>query len=343
VGELDIQSGLVQHITTTLEQQYGMSGQLLRISTEKDDTFRLVTETGSVLVKVAAPDEGPDDIDLQVRAMRHLESYAPSIPVQRSVPSHDGSYYVSLENDARRSLRVLEFVEGRLLADVDATPALLADVGRVHGDMTVALTDFTHDRQKRSTPWDLHSLTALRSVVDDVETSARRSLATTVLDRFEEVVVPHLGTLERQVVHGDVSPFNVIIEREESSGVAGIIDFGDILNSAVIFDLSVPISNQLDAKAHHPWERTFPYLEGFLSRRPLASIELDLLSITAPARLLLRALLTVRRAGNDPERRDYLVTHGQHDWINLEAAWAATDHELTARIRETSQIDSADR
>lgn len=333
MGQVTDGSLLARRVESTLARRYGLSGRLARIPTERDDTFTCRTAGGLVLVKVAASDEDAADIDLQIEAMRYLETLAPDVPVQRVIPSRDGSFCVDLDGDSRRILRVLEYIEGTIMGDAEPTPKLLAQVGRTHADMVVALTPFVHPHQSRHMPWDLPSVVALRPVVNDLATAANRALATDVLDTFDEVVVPRLSALDRQVVHADVSPFNVVVSSGDPHTVIGIIDFGDIVCSAVLFDLSVPVANQLDAAEEHPWNRAFPYLSGFLSRRPLADTELDLLMITAPTRLLIRILLTAQRAAADPARLDYLIAHGQHDWMNLEAAWSVVGDDLGSRIR----------
>ena len=106
---------------------------------------------------------------------------------------------------------------------------------------------------------------------------ARRELADRMLQRFEQAVVPKLATLPRQVVHGDVNDYNVLVapqalvasgdervtgadvrhpslQREHCSqpiddqnltgqgqGV-GVIDFGDMVHTARVCNLGVALA-----------------------------------------------------------------------------------------------------
>jgi hydroxylysine kinase len=326
-------------VVDALASAYGLAGSLTTIATEKDDTYKLTTEHGCYLVKVAADDETAEDVDLQISAMQYLERTAPEQPVQRVVGALDGATFVPVMapgGAGPRSLRVLKFVDGPLMAELTPTPELLECVGRAHARMTMALTGFSHPQQDRHVVWDLQAFSSMRPLADELFTRCDALLATAVFDRFDHDVLPLLDTLERQVVHGDVSPFNVVIESGPSAEVAGFIDFGDITRSAVIFDLSVPLANQLSADTADPWQRAYSYLTGFLAERKVSDRELALIAATAPARLLLRALLSALRGSGDPARHDYLLSHGHQDWRNLEAAWSVSAGHVTSRLRSAT-------
>jgi hydroxylysine kinase len=311
-------------VLAALSRHYRLSGQLTRIATEKDDSYRLSSPDGTYLVKVTAADETPEVVDLQISVMRFLEKVVPELPVQRVVPTLDGRHFVPLSSadGTPRSVRVLQFIDGVLLADVEPAPALLAVVGRAHARMTSALRSFTHPHQDRYVIWDLHAFSALRPLCREVLEPYQLPLADEIFDRFDREVTPRLPGLTRQQVHGDVSPFNVIISDDNPAELAGLIDFGDTLRSTVVFDLTVPLSNLLTTETAQPWDRAGAYLAGFLDEVSIPADEIGLLAATAPARLLLRVLLTARSAAGEPERRDYLLSHNREDWRNLEAAWA---------------------
>ena len=73
----------VELVSTLLEGKYHLDGRLRPLPTEKDDTFRLRTESAHYLVKVSSPDEPQEVVALQTAAMRFLQDAAPELPVQR--------------------------------------------------------------------------------------------------------------------------------------------------------------------------------------------------------------------------------------------------------------------
>ena len=317
-----------------LEQSYGLKGMLVRIPTEKDETFRLRDGEETYLVKVSPPDEDPVIVQLQTACMEHLEATAPELPVQRLVRSLDGEPQVLLPAPVGpfdRVLRVMRFMPGDLLAHHEASAGQLQLVGSSLARLGLALQDFDHARADRLLLWDLKHFHRMRPLLDYVDEQHKRSLAEDIFDRFDEKVVPLLDTLTSQVVHGDFSPFNVLVDPDRPDYVAGIIDFGDVVRTPVIFDLSVTMANLLGTDPSSPWEHALHVMDGYLSIRPLPVQELEALIISAQARLLLRALITQWRASQLPQRRDYLLSHSKPDWDRLASTAAAPAPQTAIR------------
>ena len=309
-----------------LDQFYGLKGELVRIPTEKDETFRLQNGDGSYLVKLSPADEDPMIVQLQTACMEHLERTAPELPIQRMVRNLDGGaevYVPTSRGPFDRVLRVMHFMPGQMLAHDTPSAAQLRSVGASLARLDNALRDFDHPRADRRLLWDLKHFHRMRPLLDYVDDPARRSLAEAIFDRFDERVVPLLDTLSSQVIHGDFSPFNILVNSSSADYVSGIIDFGDAVRTPVIFDLSVTMANLLGANPDRPWERALGVLEGYQNLRPLPVQELEALMASAPARLLLRALITQWRATQLPERRDYLLSHSKPDWDRLAFTSAA--------------------
>lgn len=326
-----------------LEQFYRLKGTLVRIPTEKDETFRLRSGDNAYLVKLSPSDEDPMIVQLQTACMEHLERSAPGLPVQRIVRSVDGDSEVLVPSSGGpfdRVLRVMRFMPGQLLASETPTAVQLRSVGASLARLNLALQSFDHPRADRLLLWDLKHFSRMRPLLEHVHDPTRRSVAEDIFDQFDEGVAPLLGSLTSQVVHGDFSPFNVLVSSKTPDYVTGIIDFGDAVRTPVIFDISVTMANLLGAEPDRPWERALEVLQGYQRVHPLPVHELAALPITAPARLLLRALITQWRATHLPERRDYLLSHSEPDWDRLAstaAAPAPTVHPTPDRTSATGE------
>lgn len=309
-----------------LEQFYGLKGKLIRIPTEKDETFRLQNRDNPYLVKLSPSDEDPMIVQLQSACMEHLERTAPELPVQRIVRSLEGNSQVLVPTPRGpfdRVLRVMRFMPGQLLANENPSSAQLRSVGASLARLNGALQDFDHPCADRMLLWDLKHFSRMRPLLDHVHDRARRSLAEDIFDRFDTSVAPLLGTLTSQVVHGDFSPFNILVSPDCPDYVTGIIDFGDAVRTPVIFDIAVTMANLLGSDPDRPWARALEILQGYQRLRPLPVHELEALTVAAPARLLLRALITQWRAIHLPGRRDYLLSHSKPDWDRLASTAAA--------------------
>lgn len=314
---------------------YGLAGSLKRIATEKDDTFLLRSGENDFLVKISSPAEDPDIVNLQTAAMLHIRDRAPDLPVQRPIAGANGAFEFrfSSPGNKERALRVLTFLPGRLLSRARPTASQVRHIGSMLARLSLALSDFTHPRQDRLLIWDLQRFHRMRPLLDYVEDDVNASLARRIFDQFDTHVRPLLPVLTRQVVHGDFSQYNLLVDDEAPGYVKGVIDFGDVVRTAAVFDIAVGMANLLRASPAGPWEAALQFLDGYLSVRQVADDELAVLTVSAQARLLLRALMAQWRAIEDPARRDYLLSHSEKDWFHLALAQAVPEHEVTARIR----------
>ncbi|MFE9643351.1 phosphotransferase [Streptomyces sp. NPDC006365] len=325
----------VMLVSIFLEEHYRLTGRLGRLATEKDDTFRLRTDSSNYLVKVSPPDEAEAVVALQTAAMRYLESTAPYLPVQRVKLTADGDDHVTIRlNDGRtRVLRVFDFVEGQILAETNPDAERLAKAGEMLGRVDVALRTFTHPADRRGLAWDIRYFHQLAELVEHTPSPEHHQLAEKVFRLFGENVVPRLSDLEAQVIHGDFSPYNVVVDPKNEHVITGVIDFGDTMRSAVIFDPAVPMANLLARTPDHPWREACAFVAGYQRKRPIKDSELPLLPIAALARLTLRALLTNWRAERAPERREYLLGHAKDDWTHIEHALAVSLDDVIAQLR----------
>lgn len=325
-------------VTAALADEYALSGELTPISTEKDDTFRLESPAGRLLVKVAPAGEERQVVDLQSAAMRHVDSRAPDIPVQRLIRGVDDQTDAVVTDAAGRErvMRVFSYIDGPLLHQVTATPSQLRRTGAILARMDAALADFRHPCESRLLLWDLKHFSALRHLVTHVADPADRHLAHTVFDSFESHVVPALPALETQAIHGDYSPFNIVVDATSREFVKGVIDFGDVVRGPVLFEASVAAANQLGLDPRDPWASSVEIIRGYCEVRPLPPEVLELITYTAPARLLLRALVYGWRSMRDPLSRAYAQSHSAMDWRRLRMALAVGETAVRAKLADAN-------
>ncbi|HET6707910.1 phosphotransferase [Amycolatopsis sp.] len=326
-------------VNALVARHYAIDGELERVATEKDDTFRLRTGAGNYLVKVSAPDEPVTTVALQTAVLRFLEDTARELPIQRVKVSVDGADHVLLaaRDGGTRVLRVLGYVDGEVLARTTAEPAQLARAGEVLARVDGALAAFTHPADRRRLVWDIRHFHRLTGLAEDVPDPGHHRLARAVFALFEAAVVPAFDHLETQVIHGDFSPHNIVVDRWHDEFVTGVIDFGDTLRSAVIFDPAVTLANLLGRTPGSPWREACAFAAGYTGVRPIREAELPLLPVAALARLTLRALLAGWRARRVPDRRDYLFEHAKDDWLNVERALAVPLDDVVAHLTKGNQ------
>lgn len=322
-------------VSDLVHARYDLTGHLHSVATEKDDTFRLKTGGGDYLVKVSSPDEGQAVVGLQTAVMRFLERTVPELPIQRVRLTVDGRDHVLIgaSDGHSRVLRLFGFVDGAILAETSPDDEQLAKVGELLGRVDAALRRFTHPADRRGLVWDIRHFHELTELVEYTPKTEQRRLADMVFRLFETTVVPKLGDLETQVIHGDCSPYNVVVNESTDDYVTGLIDFGDTVRSAVVFDPAVTVANLLGRTHDQPWRDACAFIAGYERTQPIKDSELPLLPVAALARLTLRALIANWRADRAPGRRDYLHQHAKDDWINVERSLAVPMTEVIARLR----------
>lgn len=326
-------------VSALVAQHYSLDGELERVATEKDDTFQLTTGSGNYLVKVSPPDEPVAVVALQTAVMRFLEDTAGELPIQRVKVTVDGADHVLLaaSDGSTRVLRVLGYLEGKVLAQTTAEPGRLARAGEMLGRVDLALAAFSHPADRRGLVWDLRHFPRLTGLAEHTPDPGHRRLAQKVFALFGATVVPHLDHLETQVIHGDFSPHNLVVDPRHEDFVTGVIDFGDTMRSAVIFDPAVALANLLGRTPDSPWREAYAFAAGYSGVRPIEDRELPLLPVAALARLTLRALLADWRAQRVPERRDYLLSHARDDWLNVERALAVPLEDVVTQLSKGKQ------
>lgn len=313
-------------VTRALASEYALTGKLTRIRTEKDDTFTLDSGRGRFLVKVAPATEPREAVDLQSAAIIHVSSRAPDIPIQRIIRARDDQPDVMLTDQLgrQRVMRVLSYIDGPMLHQVTPTASQLGHAGAMLARLDEALAGFRHPCESRLLLWDLTHFAKLRQLVAYVPDSADQDLAHGVFDSFEDHVMAVMPELETQVIHGDYSPFNVVVDPASQQFVCGVIDFGDVVRAPLLFDLSVAAANQLGVDDDDPWGRAIEIVRGYREVHAVPQEVVELLAYTAPARLVLRALIYAWRSAHDPLAREYAQSHSALDWERLRSA-SATD------------------
>lgn len=91
--------------------------------------------------------------------------------------------------------------------------------------------------------WDLSQIHTIKSYImtathDDTE----QKLLTHVYNNFVNEVIPKLGNLKKQIIHGDINDENIIVAPNQCGDgheIVSIIDFGDMSVSYRVFEVAI--------------------------------------------------------------------------------------------------------
>jgi len=187
-----------------------------------------------------------------------------------------------LVSDKNHIYRLLSFVEGFFLGDVEHTPLLLQSLGRFLGEMDKTIHNQYHASiVAKETQWDLQFFKNNYKYLHHVSDPKDRNLVDYFFLQFDEQVYPIQGQLRKGIIHNDANDWNVLTKNGK---VSGIIDFGDMCHSWIINEVAVAITYVMMEK-ENPLEIASEVIKGYCELFPLEEIELRVLYYLVAGRL----------------------------------------------------------
>jgi Ser/Thr protein kinase RdoA (MazF antagonist) len=221
-------------------KDYGIDGRVSPLPSERDQNFLITDSLGQKFVlKIANRNDAPDLLDFQHQAMRRVAASPGDCRVQSVVRTRAGADLASIEGAAegvRHCVRVLTWIEGEVLAACTPRSAvLLESIGAGMAGIGAALNGFTHPSMHRVLQWDLRHAGLAREHAHLLP-PARRTRVEQVFAGWENI---DWTLLRHGVIHGDANDYNVLIEQDR---MTGLLDFGDMVYSAIVCDLAIALA-----------------------------------------------------------------------------------------------------
>jgi 4-aminobutyrate aminotransferase-like enzyme/Ser/Thr protein kinase RdoA (MazF antagonist) len=264
-------------LLSTLKGAYGLSGDLVRLGGERDVNYRLFAADGSSrFVKLTLDKRDFATLPVQTAAMIHVTRQDPCLPVPQPVTSVQGISWVEFDAGPDLAiLRVFPFVEGIVSADAPTSAAQRRAIGAVVARIDRALASFSEDVGNEDLHWNLARADRVRSITQTVSNDPDRELIHAALDDFVDKVAIEYPRLRKQVIHNDLNPSNVLVDKYHPDRIVGLIDFGDIVAAPLVNDLAI-------ACAYHGRDPSAPFcgigdvVAGYHAVTSLEPLELQL-------------------------------------------------------------------
>lgn len=212
----------------------------------------------------------------------------------------------------------MTFLDGTPLDRLQSTAAEREAVGEALAGLRVAMRDFSHPHDEREIAWDVKHLLKLEYLIAKIPDFENRRKLEIGMRRFETIEAD-LKACPVQVLHNDFSKSNIVVRRDGPSFVTGIIDFGDVVRTAVAIDVSTAMLNQLPSSGRDDlFAECRDLLRGYLRVASLSEHELRLLPHLVMGRVIARALITTWRAAQFPDNQTYILRNTQQGWDQLD-------------------------
>jgi 4-aminobutyrate aminotransferase-like enzyme/Ser/Thr protein kinase RdoA (MazF antagonist) len=318
-----------------LRDRFGVdSSSLTPLAGERDQNLRVDTADGRrLLFKISNPADGLSIVEMQAAALRHIERVDPGLPVMRVLPDTVGESWAEVRGPDGRNypVRLFTFLPGRMTANTALTTQAIRSFGRTTARLGRALRGFFHPAADYEILWDISRVLGLRPLLDHLPDAARRAQVERVLGRFETRVATVLPGLRAQVIHGDMSLDNVLLD--DDLRVSGIVDFGDMTHAPLVCDLAVSVADVLHGR-DDAIDAAEAMIGGYVSVTPLEDEEAALLADLVAARLATEVTVAAWHGGLYPDNAAYLTSSEPGARAFLDAIEAMGFDAVARRFRD---------
>ncbi len=301
---------------------YKLEGELKALVGERDLNFLLSRPDGRFVFKIANQNEAVDMFDCQHQALKRLADSEVFPHQLRAVESINGNSTETLHDEAGNTYlcRLLNYVEGRLLSDVNPHfPELLYDLGSKLGHLDRALGDFRHKALERPLLWKMHKAQNVIAEFKPLLANQQKGeLVEFFEQRFVDKVLPLDPRLRRSAIHNDANDNNVLVDADSAwdQQVNNIIDFGDMVYSWTVAEPAIAAAYAMLDK-DQPLDAAMAIVKGYHQQLPLDENEISILFDLIAMRLCMSVCICAYQRSLDPGN-EYLSISEQPAWVLLE-------------------------
>ncbi|MCK8521457.1 aminotransferase class III-fold pyridoxal phosphate-dependent enzyme [Aquimarina sp. D1M17] len=220
--------------------------------------------------------------------------------------------------------RLLAFIDGKLMSSVEQTTNLLENFGSAVGLMNTHLQSIESSIiRARELFWDMKHTLLNAEKVSYIEQPEDRKVVNYYLDLFEQLVVPKQRKLRHGIIHSDLNDNNIFVK---DNTVTGIIDFGDITYSPLIYEVAIALTYIMLANESDPFEKARAFLQGYHKILPLKKEEIELLYLLIPSRLCVSVCNSAKKKAEGEDTEYVLVSERPawrllHKWLSINPIW----------------------
>lgn len=225
-------------------EHFGATGPAVELGSQQDRNFRVDRPSGgAILLKIDHSTTSEEAIDLQSSVGDRLAGGG--VPTPRRIESVGGSARVSVIDDASEPTRAraFEFLDAHPLADSGPMRGVDAErLGVLAGRSVRSLAGLDHPAARRPIQWELGRAEQVVERLIGSLPADRRRLCLDAVHRASRRIDELAPELPEQIVHGDLTSDNVLVDAD---GELWVVDLGDAAHSWRIAELAVAAADVL--------------------------------------------------------------------------------------------------
>ncbi|WP_460417906.1 aminotransferase [Pseudomonas sp. microsymbiont 2] len=320
-----------------LRAHYDLQGDLHVLGSQQDLNWRVDCAAARYVLKACHASYAEVELQAQHAALGYLREQGLPVPAVR--PASDGQDLLALDIDGQAlRVRLLDYIDGQPLTRLKhMAPRLMAELGALCAKVDQALAGFDHPGLERTLQWDpRHAQALIAHLLPVLQDPRRRAQVEQVAGSAAARLQPLIERLPLQAVHLDITDDNVVWARdgERQWQVQGVIDFGDLLRTWRIADLSVTCAALLHHAEGDPL-RILPAISAYHAINPLQDAELRALWPLVLNRAAVLVLSSEQQLTVDPGNQ-YTRDNIAHEWEIFDTACAVPVALMEAAILQAA-------
>jgi 4-aminobutyrate aminotransferase-like enzyme/Ser/Thr protein kinase RdoA (MazF antagonist) len=292
---------------TLVKKYFNMAVTAKKLTGEYDFNFLVTDLLGQKYILKIADDHQPFAFfDAQVKIIDHLSNSPLSEKFSKFISNNTGEKLTIITKDNRNfHLRLLTYLDGEFLMNLENRPENLHyNLGLFLGEMDKSLSSFYHNGLHRNYLWDISRAMEANHKLKNIKNHENRRIADYFLLQFETEVLPHISNLRHAYLHNDANDTNILVVGD---AISGLIDFGDMVYSALINNLAIACTYAM-MNQEKPLEVASQIIKGYHNAYPLLETELDLLYYLIAARLCISVTQSAHNASIGTENEHHFAS-----------------------------------
>ncbi|MCP5382172.1 MAG: phosphotransferase [Kordiimonadaceae bacterium] len=292
-----------EKIARIAKELYGLEGEIKSLVSFEDQNARIKTTHGCYVLKIANKRWSRDFLQMQTDVLDHLKTVAPDLTFPEAVKTLKGDTITFINGFA---VRLLTYLEGNILANMERSPELYKDIGRFLGQFSNAMVSFPYDGTDGSDKyWKLDNVIDCKKYLPEVDDLDARNRIERLYTHYEKNILPLLPELRKAVIHSDANEQNFLINPERPEKIAGLIDFGEMQYASQVNELAITLAYSLLNEDDSDMAAG-KIIEGYTSEFPLKPLEQEILYDLMAMRLVTNITMTSHSAKMFPDN-DYIL------------------------------------
>lgn len=229
----------LQSIGHFLDDRYDIKATIKELVAYQDRNFLVTTLSGTkYILKITT---GVDELEF-IRSQNWMLVTLSHLPVGKFLPcpvsTIEGEQISEINfGGGRAYARLFHFIEGTFLAEAMPEVQFYHELGRTFAQIDRDMAGLEDAVLKsRTHEWDLARVMETADDVKLIQDPADRRLVYYFLMKFREEVLPVYYKLPKGLIHGDGNDWNILLS---DYGLAGVIDFGDLVWGARVNELAI--------------------------------------------------------------------------------------------------------